>query len=466
MNDAIAIPRSRAGQKFFVFAALIMALQLVVGMIAAAQFVWPDALFTILPFNLARMLHINTLVVSLLAGFFGATYYLIAEESGGELASERNANANFWLFAGGIAAVVVGYLIMVVAHKYSLLLSEGREYIEAPRWADWAVVAVVLFFLGNVVHTIHTRAKWDDITSMLVAGLGGVAFFYLFGMKFFANVAVDQYFWWFVIHLWVEGAWEVIAAALYGLLLIRLYNFPRERAAKYVYLEAGLVLFSGILGIGHHYYWIGTPSYWLLLGGIFSALEPVPLMVMVFDAVRMEREHEGQVHANHLARNWIIGSVVLNFVGAGVWGFIQTLPSANKWTHGTQLTSAHGHVAFYGAFGMLIIGIIYYALPRLRFGTNEFDDRRGRWAYWLMTLGMLVMTGALTGAGIVQVYLERMLGMPFLEVQDLMQVFYVIRFAAGFMMVAGMVFFLMDVFALRPRREEAPRILATPSPVW
>ena len=197
---------------------------------------------------------------------------------------------------------------------------------------------------------------------MLVIGLGALAFFYLFGMKFFANVALDQYFWWWVIHLWVEGAWELIAAALYALLLIRLFDFPRERAAKYVYLEAGLVLFTGILGTGHHYYWIGTPSYWLTVGGVFSALEPLPLLLMVFDALRIDRARRGVEHPNRLARAWIIGGVT---------------------------------------------------------------------------------------AGIVQIYLERMLGLPFAEVQSYLGIYYDARFLGGALMIAGVALFVMDVFALR-----------------
>ena len=298
MNNVIAVPQSRAGRSFFLFAAVIMAVQLLTGLLAAAQFVWPSLLFTVLPFNIVRMLHVNTLVVSLLAGFMGATYFLVAEEGGGALHSERAARWNFWLLAGGVAAIVVGYLTIVATGRWSLLLSEGREYIEAPRWADWAIVAVVLFFLYNVWRSIATRAGWNDITRMLVIGLGALAFFYLFGMRFFANVAIDQYFWWWVIHLWVEGAWELIAAALYALLLIRLFDFPRERAAKYVYLEAGLVLFTGILGTGHHYYWIGTPSYWLTVGGVFSVLEPLPLLVMVLDALRIDRSRRPFSHPN------------------------------------------------------------------------------------------------------------------------------------------------------------------------
>lgn len=459
MNDnVIAIPRSRVGHHFFIFAALIMAVQLVAGLLAAAQFLWPTLLFSVIPFNVVRMLHVNTLVVSLLAGFMGGTYFLIAEEGGGALQSERAARWNFWLFAGGIGAVVIGYLTIVATGQWSLWLSEGREYIEAPRWADWAIVAVALFFLFNIWRSVSKRTGWNDITRMLVIGLGALAFFYLFGMKFFANVAVDQYFWWWVIHLWVEGAWELIAAALYALLLIRLFDFPRERAAKYVYLEAGLVLFTGILGTGHHYYWIGTPSYWLTVGGVFSVLEPLPLLLMVFDALRIDRARHGVEHPNRLARAWITAGVILHFAGAGLWGLVQTLPASNRWSHGTQLTAAHGHIAFYGAYSMLIIALIYYALPRLRFGGDEYDQRRGWWGFWLMTSGMALMTVALTVAGIVQIYLERMLGLPFAEAQSYLGIYYQARFAGGALMIAGIAFFVTDVFALRSAREPVPEL--------
>jgi nitric oxide reductase subunit B len=452
MVNAIPIPHSRVAFKFFMFATVVLAVQFIVGLTAAAQFIWPSMLAGVLPFNIVRMLHINGLVVMLLSGFMGATYFLLAEEGKGELSSERAANLNFWLLALGVTAVIGGYLFMALSKNWSLWFSEGREYIEAPRWADWAIVAVALLLLYNIVQTIRRRIGWDAITSMLLLGLAGLAFFYLFGMKFFANLALDQYFWWFVIHLWVEGSWELIAAALYGLLLIRVYDFPRERAAKYVYIEAGLVLFTGIIGTGHHYYWIGTPQYWLVLGGVFSALEPVPLLLMVLDAQRIAQERGSTEHPNRLVRLWITGSVITHFIGAGIWGFAQTLPQVNKWTHGTQLTAAHGHLSFYGAYLMLIIAMMYYALPRLRFGTDDYDQRRGVWAFWIMTAGMAVMTLALTAAGLIQVYMERMGGLPYMEVQSHLGLFYEIRFWSGLVMIVGMILLAMDVIRLRPAR--------------
>ncbi|MDI6809171.1 MAG: cbb3-type cytochrome c oxidase subunit I [Candidatus Eisenbacteria bacterium] len=444
-------PRAKAGYNFFVFSAAVLLLQtFVFGLISAAQYVWPGFLFNILSFNMVRVFHINCLVFSLLAGFMGSTYYLLAEE-GGRLHSEGIAKLNFWLLVLAVGLVLLGYLYMGLSHHYSSLFSEGREYIEAPRWADWAIVIITLLFLYNVFMTIKRRIGWNGITGILMLGLGGLAFFYLFGMKYFKNMTNDFFFWWWVIHLWVEGVWELIAAALYALLLVRLFGFPRERAIKYLYVEAGLVLFTGILGTGHHYYWIGTPEYWLLIGGFFSALEPLPLLVMVLDAVRISTKEKRIEHPNKLVKYWVMGGVIMHFIGAGVCGFIQTLPQVNRWTHGTQLTAAHGHIAFFGAYSMLIIAVTYYAIPRIKFGTDDFNQRRGMWAFWIMLIGLLGMVLSLTGAAMVQVFMERIGGLSFMQVQDYMRIFYVLRFVFGAFMSIGVVVFFLDVARPKPK---------------
>ncbi len=437
---------TKTANYYFIFAALIFLLQTAVfGLISAAQFVWPTFFFDLLPFNITRMLHINALVVWLIFGFLGLTYYLLSEDAGGELYSEGAAKLNFWLFAAGILLVVLGYLYMGLTKNFSPFFSEGREYIEAPRWADFAVVIVMLIFLYNALMTIHKRIGWNPINGILIGGLVGLAFFYLFGMKFFKNMVNDFFFWWWVIHLWVEGTWELIAAALYAMLVVRIFGYPKEKAYKYLYIEAGLVLFTGILGTGHHYYWIGTPSYWLFIGGFFSALEPLPLLLMVFDAMRIAYREKRIEHPNKPARYWLIGGVIMHFLGAGVWGFIHTLPQVNKWTHGTQITPAHGHIAFYGAYAMLIIAGIYYALPRIHFGKDEFDGRRGLWSFWVITIGVAGMVLSLTVASALQVFMERIGGLPFLTVQDYMWFLYLLRFLFGILTALGVIIFFSDV---------------------
>ena len=168
-----------------------------------------------------------------------------------------------------------------------------------------------------------------------------------------------------------------------------------------MYVEVGLVMFTGILGTGHHYYWIGTPSYWLWIGGIFSSLEPIPLLVMVWDAFRTTRETRNVT--NKAGLYYTVAHAIFNFVGAGLMGVIHTLPQVNKWTHGTQITTAHGHLAFYGAYVLLVLAMIYVTLPAIR-GVKEFNPSRAFQSFWWMTISMVFIVLTIAGANMVQTY--------------------------------------------------------------
>ncbi len=122
----------------------------------------------------------------------------------------------------------------------------------------------------------------------------------------------------------------------------------------------------------------------------------------------------------------------------------------NRWTHGTQLTAAHGHLAFFGAYAMLIIACIYYALPRWRFGHDGLDQKRGFLAFWLMVIGVMGMTLALTCAGTIQVFMERLWGLPFLEAQGYMGFFYLLRFVFVLLTATGVWLFFLDVLLPKP----------------
>jgi len=127
-------------------------------------------------------------------------------------------------------------------------------------------------------------------------------------------------------------------------------------------LSSDLPFLSGILGTGHHYYFIGTPKYWLWIGGIFSALEPVAFLGMAIYALAMAKKG-GRTPDNKTALTWTLGCAVMSFVGAGFLGFAHTLPQVNLYTHGTLVTAMHGHLAFWGAYAMLVLAIMTYTLP-------------------------------------------------------------------------------------------------------
>ncbi|MES0337379.1 MAG: cbb3-type cytochrome c oxidase subunit I [Candidatus Magnetobacterium sp. LHC-1] len=435
---------------FFTYAVVLFLVQVIVGVIAAVQFIAPDILP--LKFNITRTLHINALVVWLLVGLMGATYYVVPEESERELWSVPLAMFQFWATVGAIGAVVVGFIIQGFFPQANItvlgthLLSEGREYIEAPRWADWLIALSAILFMVNCAMTMIKGKRWTGINGTLLGGLAFLTLMYLPGMFYVKSMVKDQYWWWWVVHLWVEGAWEVIAGALLAFMLLKVTNAPREALEKWMYIEVFLVLFTGILGTGHHYYWIGTPGYWLWIGGIFSSLEPVPLLIMVWDAFRTTRQH--RVISNKLGLFYAVAHAIFNFVGAGLWGVVHTLPSVNKWTHGTQLTTAHGHLAFYGAYVLLVVAIIYITLPHLK-GVKEFDSSRGYRSFWWMTISMVMIALTITGAGMVQIYMERLLGLDYVSVKNNFNLwFWVWRAIFGVGFLYGTWLLVLDFFKL------------------
>ncbi|HYB41207.1 MAG TPA: cbb3-type cytochrome c oxidase subunit I, partial [Candidatus Methylomirabilis sp.] len=191
----------------------------------------------------------------------------------------------------------------------------------------------------------------------------------------------------------------------------------------------------------------------LPLGGFFSALEPLSFLAMAMYAYYALRR-SGLAHPNRMALHWTIGSAIFSALGAGILGLAHTWPAVNKWTHGTMITPMHGHMAFFGAYVMISLGMITYALPGLA-GQSE-DSREtaaGFWAFWLQIAGMFGMTMAFAAAGITQTYLERILGIGYLETQLKMQVHYLMLAATGALFAIGVGLFLWDFFFLagRPR---------------
>jgi nitric oxide reductase subunit B len=405
----------RIAVKYFVAAIVLLVAQMLFGMVAALQFLAPDLLFGVLDFNVTRMVHINAMIVWMLFGFLGSCYWLVEDEAGVELVGAWLANLNFWVFTLAVAVVVVVYLFVQIGPgdlQSIWLINEGREYIEAPRWADIGIVACVLIFFYNIAATFM-KGRWSGISGVLVLDLIALAGLYLCGMFYTANISMDQFWWWWVIHLWVEATWEVLVGCIMAWGLIYLLGTRRRIVTTWLYIEVAMMFGSGILGLGHHYFWIGTPEYWLTIGGFFSALEPIPLVAMVVHAVYDAGAHEFKTR-NHPAMAWLIAHAFGNFFGAGVWGFMHTLPQINMYTHGTQWTSSHGHLAFFGAYATIIFAVIYIALQKWRgdvwMSANLANGWRWKWALGLMNLGMVGMTVALLIAGYDQSFIERALG--------------------------------------------------------
>lgn len=428
---------------YFAIAMCLFGLQLVFGLLAAAKYLGPDPLINLLPFDKVKAIHTNLLVVWVLTGFMGATYWVVPEESRGEIYSTKLAYAQLVIWSLTGLTAVIGYLFGWTA---------GNKLLEQPLPVKFAIVIVMLMFLYNILMTIRQAGRWTTTEGVLIAGLGLAAVLYLPSLIEFHNYTVGIFYRWWTIHLWVEGVWEMIQGGLLAYLLIRLSGADREVMEKWLYVIVGLVFIAGILGTAHHYYWVGVPQYWLPIGGLFSALEPVALLGMAMYAYFAMRR-SGLAHPNSLAVHWTIGSAVFTVFGAGLLGFAHTWPAVNKWTHGTLITAMHGHGAFFGAYAMIVMAVIVYALPALTHNRRVEGSPIGYWAFWLQLLGMFGMTLSFATAGIGQVYLERILGLGYLETQLKLQVHFLMLIGTASLFTIGVGLFIWDFFRTAPKLE-------------
>ena len=427
---------------YFAVALALFGLQLVFGLLSATKYLGPDPLLYILPFDVTKVIHTNLLIVWVLCGFMGATYWMVPDESRTELHSTKLAYIQLvlWVLMGVTA--IIGYLFR---------WGTGNKLLEQPLPHKIVIVIVMLMFLYNIGMTIKKSGRLTTTEGVLLGGLGLAALLYLPALLHYENYTVSIYYRWWTIHLWVEGVWEMIQGGFLAYLLIRLSGADREVMEKWLYVIVGLVFIAGILGTAHHYYWVGVPAYWLPIGGVFSALEPVALVGMAMFAYSTIKR-SGMSHPNKLALHWTVGSAVFTLFGAGLLGLAHTFPAVNKWTHGTLITAMHGHAAFYGAYAMIVLAMITYAAPGLTKRPEE-GTSMGYWSFWLQLGGMFGMTLSFATAGIGQVYLERIMGLGFLDAQLKIQIHFVMLLATGSLFAIGVALFVIDFFRFAPRFE-------------
>ena len=438
---------------YFIAAMVLFAGQIIFGITLGLQYVIGDLFFPYIPFNIARMVHTNLLIVWLLFGFMGAGYYLIPEECEHELYSPRLALIMFWIFLVAGALTIVGYLTVPYAELArltgnDLLPTMGRGYIEQPLITKVGIVVVALAFLFNLSMTM-LKGRKTAISMVMMIGLWGLALMFLFAFYNPDSVPREKFYWWWVVHLWVEGVWELIMGAMLAFVLVKVTGVDREVIEKWLYLIVAMTLISGLIGTGHHYYWTGMPPFWKVWGSIFSALEPIPFFMMTVAAFNVVNKRRRE-HPNRAAVLWALGCSVMGFLGAGVWGFLHTLSFVNYWTHGTHITASHGHMAFYGAYAMVVLTMISYSMPIIN--GREANSNKSQviemWSFWLMTVAMVFITLFLTAAGILQTWLQRYSDnpMPFMQVQEKISFFFWLREGAGLVFFTGLLLYVASFF--------------------
>jgi nitric oxide reductase subunit B len=403
-------PSQKATVKYFFVVAALWVVQVALGAIVAHYGVEGGGFYGIplgkwLPYSVARTWHLQIGIFWIATSWLATGLYIVPAVSGMEPKGQRfGVNALFV----AVVAVVVGSLAgewlgiqQKLGNLWFWLGSQGYEYVDLGRVWQILLFVGLTFWLWLMWRGLKPAlARRDENYSLLMLFLISsiaIPLFYAAGLMYGKRspLITAEYWRWWVVHLWVEGFFEVFATVVIAFLLTRLRLLSIATATRGVLFSTVIYLSGGIIGTFHHLYFAGTPNVVLALGAIFSALEVVPLVLIGFEAWENIRLTRGTARNPWIsAYKWPIYFFVAvafwNFVGAGLFGFMINPPVALYYVQGLNLTPVHGHTALFGVYGMLGLGLMLFCLRALRPGLM-WKDRPLAIAFWSINIGLATM---------------------------------------------------------------------------
>ncbi len=429
--EAPVTPSQRASAKFFLIAGLLFIVQILNGGLLAHYTVHPGRFYVelvgqIYPYSWAKTWHLQLAILWIAVSWMGTAVYLAPLVAGREPKGQRLL-VNI-LFVAAVAVAVgslvgevlgiKGYLTSLGESAWFWLGHQGWEYLELGRLWQVLLFGGLIYWLVVVYRAMAPVLKPTDNTEEAADRRALILFYVLsaifvvvfFGFGLFygrgTHLTIADYWRWFVVHIWVESIFEFFGVGVISLFLVTLGLVSARSALRVAYLTAILVFLSGIPGTAHHYFWYGGPSFWLAIGGVFSSLEPIPLILLVVRAWMEYKsiKEEGREFPYRWPLYFLTASSVWNFIGAGLFGFIINLPIINYYEHATYLTSNHGHTALFGVYGMLAIALILFSWRGL-VENRYWSDRILKLSFWGLNGGLFLMflTGLLP-IGLLQVW--------------------------------------------------------------
>ncbi len=425
----VLTPSQRATGKYLAVVALLFLLQSLVGGGLAHYRVEPfsfyglDAILRLAPYNLLRTFHLQLAIFWIATAWVAGGLFLAPLVGGGDPPGQRRlVDVLFWALVLVVVGSLAGEFLGVtgqLGRGWFWLGHQGSEYLDLGRVWQVLLAAGLLLWLFLMFRALRPAVRVEgrsEVSALFLYAGAAIPLFYLpalfYGPR--TNMAVIDNWRFWIIHLWVEGFFELFATVLVAIIFRQIGLVTTRTATRLVYLDAILFLTGGIIGTGHHWYFTGQGTLNMGLASCFSALEVVPLTLLTLDAAgfiqlrrRATAEDRTSLAAKHKwAIYFFIAVGVWNFIGAGVFGFLINTPIVSYFEVGTTLTANHGHAAMFGVFGMLGLGVLVFCLRALQ--SDETWRGTERWirvGYWGLNAGLsLMIILDLFPAGVLQLW--------------------------------------------------------------
>lgn len=481
---AVATPSMKATRKYFFAVVGLMLLQIAMGVITAHYAVEGQSFFgfplaEVLPYVVSRTVHTQVGIFWIATAWLATGLYIAPLLSGREPKLQKiGVDVLFWaLIAIVVGSTVTGWL-GTLQHRgvdFSFWIgNQGLEFTSMGRvWQILLFVGLLfwVFLLGRALWpALKKPSETRGLIAMVFLSATCIGGFYATSLTWGQNThySMVEYWRWWLVHLWVEGFFEVFATAVVALIFTKLGLVRSESANRAIIAETIVFLFGGILGTLHHLYFTGTPTSVIAVGAVFSALEVVPLTLIGLEALQTYRRSKALPWL--AAYKWPVMCFVAvgfwNTVGAGLLGFAINPPASLYYVQGLNMTAAHGHAALFGVYGMLGIGLMLFCLRGL-YARNLHADNLLKPAFWSLNIGLAMMVFlSLLPAGIYQAWASVSKGLwyarsPEIIHSPVMETLVWMRVPGDILFAVGAV--LLAWYALRLLRRPAvqPAIAAT-----
>lgn len=469
-------PSMVAVKKYLWVVSLLILVQVTFGVITAHYGVEGDAFYgfdlaKILPYSISRTWHVQLGILWIATAWLATGLYIAPAVSGRDPKFQK-LGVNFLFIC--LLIIVLGSMAgqwMGVMQKLGLAENfwfghQGYEYVDLGRF--WQIFLLVGLFLWlalmvrPLLPVLRSKTSEKNLLIMFLISSAAIALFYAAGLMWGrqTNLAIAEYWRWWVVHLWVEGFFEVFATVVSAFLFVRLGLLRTKTATLSVLLATVIFLSGGILGTFHHLYFSGTPTAIMAIGATFSALEVVPLVLIGFEAYHNYKLSKATQWLKDY--KWPIYCLVAvafwNFLGAGIFGFIINPPIALYFMQGLNTTAVHAHTALFGVYGMLGIGLMLFVLRSL-YRINVWNDKLLSFSFWSINIGLLLMVLiSVLPIGLLQTIASVNEGMwyarsaEFMQ-QPLMNTLRWLRVIGDTIFAIGLFAFVWFVFSLKQKKE-------------